>query len=61
MMSSLTTWKMRYRYIHRKFMVAAKLGHLFDMLEGRAAVQRDPDRLEKPAGGKLQDISMGKC
>jgi len=52
---------MRYRYIHRKFMVAAKLGHLFDMLEGRAAVQRDPDRLEKPAGGKLQDISMGKC
>lgn len=42
-------------------MVAAKLRDASEVLEGRAAVQRVLDRLEKQAGQQLQDISTGKC
>lgn len=52
---------MRQRCTHCKLVIATKLGDAFDVLEGRAAVQRDTDRLEKWAGQQFQDISTGKC
>lgn len=54
MMASLTTWMMRQRCTHCKLVIATKLGDAFDVLEGRAAVQRDTDRLEKWAGQQFQ-------
>lgn len=33
----------------------------FILLKGRAAFQRDPDGLEKVAGGKLVEFNKDKC
>ncbi|PKU43564.1 rna-directed dna polymerase from mobile element jockey-like [Limosa lapponica baueri] len=44
-----------------KFANDTKLGGVVDMLEGRDAIQRDVDRLERWAGANRMKFSQAKC
>ncbi|PKU40696.1 rna-directed dna polymerase from mobile element jockey-like [Limosa lapponica baueri] len=44
-----------------KFADDTKLSGAVDMLEGRGAIQRDPDRLERWARAKLTKFNQAKC
>ncbi|PKU42640.1 rna-directed dna polymerase from mobile element jockey- hypothetical protein [Limosa lapponica baueri] len=44
-----------------QFVDNTKLGGAIDMLEGRDAIQRDMDSLERWAGANLMKVNQAKC